>query len=159
MSGKLFSLPVMLAYNHFLQNHPAYSHCPGLEVGVRGEGVDEWKRQKVHSVVEILSKRTAPHICQNETCSTPSLNRLRGLSTRVSRLSLWVSNLPSQIQFPQWQNDNFRENICSIHSACENPLKFTMNASSLNPWDVLGSWGFLPSQHSWGKPKGHRDMK
>lgn len=29
MSGKLFFLPTMLAYNHFLQAHPAYIQCPG----------------------------------------------------------------------------------------------------------------------------------
>lgn len=43
MSGKLFFffLPIMLAYNHFLQNHPAYIPCP--EPGDKG---DERKGQK-----------------------------------------------------------------------------------------------------------------
>lgn len=127
VSGKLFSLSVRLAYNHSLQNHPEHSHCPGLE---RVGGVDEWKRQKVQSGFEIRGSAQA-RTRQAETCSVPILHRLRGLSTRVSRLPPWVSNLPSQIRFPQWRNDNFHENICSTLSACENPLKFTINASSL----------------------------
>lgn len=38
VSGELFFLPIMLAYNHFLQNHPACIHCPGPGVGWGGVG-------------------------------------------------------------------------------------------------------------------------
>jgi hypothetical protein len=146
VSGKLFSIPVMLAYNHFLQRHSAYSHCPGLGVegwvyeggggGGRGSMNEKGKKFSMYLRCRVSAQ---PCICQAETCSAPILNSLRGLSTRVSILPPWVSNLPSQIQFPQWQIDNFRGNICSILSVCENPLTFTTNASSLSPQGVLGS--------------------
>lgn len=137
VSGKLFSLPLMLAYHHFLQNHPAYRDCPVLGVGVWGRSMNE--RGEKFSTYLRSRVSAQPRVCQAETCSAPILNRLRGHSPCVSRLPPWVSNLLSQIQSPQWRNDNFRGNICSILSACESPLKFTTNSSSLNLQDVLGS--------------------
>lgn len=148
VSGKLFFLPIMLAYNRLLPNHPAYIHCPGP-----GGGGDGWKGQKVEYVSEIPRKVQRPCICQAKACSAPVLNRLKRPSTRVSRLPPWLSNFSSQIQFPPWQNDSFHENIWSILPACKNPLKYTMNPYCLDPQDVLGSQGFLPSNRSWGKPR------
>lgn len=60
----------------------------------------------------------------------------------------WVSHFSSRIQFPQWQNDSFCENVCSILPAYEKPLKNTKKPYCLDPQDVLESQGLLPSNHS-----------
>lgn len=105
------------------------------------------KGKKVQSVPEIPSKQR-PCICQAGARSAPILNRLKRLSARGSGRPPWVSYFSSRIQFPQWQNDSFCENVCSILPAYEKPLKNTKRPYRLDPQDVLGSQGLLPSNHS-----------
>lgn len=147
VSGELFFLPIMLAYNHFLQNHPACIHCPGPGVGWGGVG-GGMKGAKSSGFIWGPREVQRPGRCQAQAYSAPALNWVY-MCVKIPTLG----NLPSQIQFPQWQNENFHENICSILPSCEKPLKCTMTAYSLNPWAVLRSQEFLPSHHFWGKPK------
>lgn len=115
-----------------------------------GQGIRKMNERAKKFSLYLRSQVSRGHvrICHAGARSALILNRLKRLSTRGSGLPPWVSHFSSQIQFPQWQNDSFCENVCSILPAYENPLKYTKNPYCLDPQDVLGSRGLLPSNHS-----------
>lgn len=114
MSGKLFffSLPVMLAYNHFLQNHRAYTHCPGP-----GEREMNEKVKKVQSVPEIPSKqRPCMYLSRRGSLCTDSQQAKKAVYTWVRTPTLGKSFLFSDSisSMAKWQL--LRE--CLFHTSC-----------------------------------------
>lgn len=150
MSGKLFFFPSCYAG---LQ--PLSSKSPSVYSLPWARGWGRWTKRAKKFSLYLRSQVSRGHVCICHTGarSAPILNRLKRLSTCGSGLPPWVSHFSSRIQFPQWQNDSFCENVCSILPAYENPLKYTKNPYCLDPQDELGSQGLLPSNHSWRKPR------